>query len=113
MLARFASKQIALSYAVCIELTQLTHIIATRVGGYLERQDLLERDIGQPYLTSEALGGDDETPMHQLPGSYELKTLWRNGTTHVIFEPLDFISRLVSQVPRPRVNLTRFHGHRD
>jgi len=41
---------------------------------------------------------------------YELKTLWRNGTTHVIFEPLDFISRLVALVPRPRVNLTRFHG---
>jgi hypothetical protein len=41
---------------------------------------------------------------------YELKTPWRNGTTHVVFEPLDFISRLVSLVPRPRVNLTRFHG---
>ena len=41
---------------------------------------------------------------------YELKTPWRNGTTHVMFEPLDFISRLVSLVPKPRVNLTRFHG---
>ena len=41
---------------------------------------------------------------------YELKTPWRNGTTHIIFEPLDFISRLVTLVPRPRVNLTRFHG---
>jgi hypothetical protein len=58
---------------------------------------------------------------------YELKTPWRNGTTHVIFEPLDFtapahpcargisasmhvISRLVSLVPKPRINLTRFHG---
>ena len=40
---------------------------------------------------------------------YELKTPWRNGTTHVIFEPLDFISRLVALVPKPRVNLTRFH----
>jgi len=28
----------------------------------------------------------------------------------VIFEPLDFIARLVSPVPKPRVNLTRFHG---
>lgn len=27
---------------------------------------------------------------------YELKTPWRNGTTHVIFEPLNFISRLAS-----------------
>jgi len=41
---------------------------------------------------------------------YELKTPWRNGTTHVVFEPLDFISKLVSLVPKPRVNLTRFHG---
>ena len=39
---------------------------------------------------------------------YELKTPWRNGTTHVIFEPLDFIARLVALVPKPRVNLTRF-----
>jgi hypothetical protein len=58
---------------------------------------------------------------------YELKTLWRNGTTHVMFEPLDFtapahpcargisasmhvIFRLVSLVTKPKVNLTRFHG---
>jgi hypothetical protein len=32
------------------------------------------------------------------------------GATHVIFEPLDFIARLVALVPRPRVNLTRYHG---
>ena len=55
---------------------------------------------------------------------YEFKTPWRNGTTHVVFEPLDFmyrmygmlraqeaaISRLVSLIPKPHVNLTRFHG---
>jgi hypothetical protein len=28
----------------------------------------------------------------------------------VIFEPMDFIARLVALVPKPRVNLTRFHG---
>jgi len=28
----------------------------------------------------------------------------------VIFEPLDFIARLAARVPKPRVNLTRFHG---
>jgi len=41
---------------------------------------------------------------------YELKTPYRNGTTHVIFEPMDFIARLLALVPKPRVNLTRFHG---
>ena len=41
---------------------------------------------------------------------YELKTPYRDGTTHVIFEPLDFIARLAALVPKPRVNLTRYHG---
>ena len=41
---------------------------------------------------------------------YELKTPFRNGTTHVSFEPLDFMARLAALVPKPRVNLTRFHG---
>ena len=41
---------------------------------------------------------------------YELKTPYRDGTTHVIFEPLDFIGKLAALVPPPRANLTRFHG---
>jgi hypothetical protein len=41
---------------------------------------------------------------------YHLKTPYRDGTTHVIFEPLDFIAKLAAMVPKPRVNLTRFHG---
>ena len=40
----------------------------------------------------------------------QLKTPYRDGTTHVIFERLDFIARLAALVPKPRVNLTRFHG---
>ena len=39
-----------------------------------------------------------------------MKTPYRNGTTHVIFEPLDFIAKLAALAPKPRVNLTRFHG---
>lgn len=41
---------------------------------------------------------------------YQLKTPYSDGTTHVIFEPLDFIAKLAALVPKPRVNLTRFHG---
>ena len=41
---------------------------------------------------------------------YELKKAYDNGTTHIIFNPLDFLSRLASLIPRPKVNLTRFHG---
>ncbi len=42
--------------------------------------------------------------------SDQLKTPYRDGTTHVFFQPLDFIARLAALVPKPRVNLTRFHG---
>ena len=41
---------------------------------------------------------------------YQLNTPYRNGTMHVIFEPLDSMARLAALVPRPRVNLTRYHG---
>lgn len=41
---------------------------------------------------------------------YTLKAPHRDGTTHVMFEPLDFIARLAALVPRPRVHLTRYHG---
>lgn len=170
-----------------IELTQLAHTIAHRIGRYLERQGLLERDAD---LAGDAM---DERPMDQLLGHsityriavglqagrkvftlqtlpagdpedqfgdtvgqvagfslhagvaakaherkklerlcryisrpavsekrlsltpsgnvrYQLKTPYRDGTTHVIFEPLDFIARLAALVPKPRVNLTRYHG---
>ncbi len=40
---------------------------------------------------------------------YTLKTPYRDGTTHVVFEPLDFLARLAALVPRPRAHLTRYH----
>ena len=41
---------------------------------------------------------------------YQLKTPYKDGTTHVLLEPLDFLARLAALVPKPRVNLTRYHG---
>jgi len=41
---------------------------------------------------------------------YTLKTPYRDGTTQVAFEPVDFMARLAALVPKPRVNLTRYHG---
>jgi hypothetical protein len=39
-----------------------------------------------------------------------LKTPYHDGTTDIILEPLGFIARLAALVPKPRVNVTRFHG---
>ncbi len=41
---------------------------------------------------------------------YELKHPFKNGTTHFVFEPLEFLAKLAALVPRPRANLTRYHG---
>jgi hypothetical protein len=41
---------------------------------------------------------------------YRLKTPYRDGTTHILLEPLDFLGRLASLVPPPRVHSTRYHG---
>ena len=40
----------------------------------------------------------------------QLKSPWRDGTTHLRMTPLEFMQRLASLVPRPRLHLTRFHG---
>lgn len=47
-----------------------------------------------------------------FPGNllYKMKSPWRDGTTHVSFSPLDFIDRLVSLIPPPRMNMVRYQG---
>jgi hypothetical protein len=72
-----------------------------------QRQKLerLCRYISRPAVSQKRLS---LTPNGNI--RYQLKTPYRDGTTHVIFEPLDFIARLAALVPKPRVNLTRYHG---
>ena len=41
---------------------------------------------------------------------YTLKTPYRDGTTHIVLEPLDLMARLAALVPPPRMHLTRYHG---
>ena len=36
-----------------------------------------------------------------------LKTAWRDGTTHLVMSPLEFMQRLAALVPRPRLHLIR------
>ena len=40
----------------------------------------------------------------------KLKTPWRDGTTHLVMSPLEFMQRLAALVPRPRLHVIRFHG---
>ena len=38
------------------------------------------------------------------------RTPWRDGTTHLVMSPLEFMQGLAALVPRPRLHLIRFHG---
>ena len=70
-----------------------------------KKLERLCRYIARPAISERRLS---LTPTGKV--RYELKTPFRNGTTHVIFDPLDFMARLAALVSKPRVNLTRFHG---
>jgi hypothetical protein len=41
---------------------------------------------------------------------YWLKRRWRDGITHVVYEPLECIAMLAALVPPPRFNLVRHSG---
>ena len=70
-----------------------------------EKLERLTRYVSRPPVAIERL---DLTAQGQV--RYRLKTAYRDGTTHIVLEPLDFIARLAALVPPPRVHLTRFHG---
>ena len=65
----------------------------------------LARYAGRPPLATERLS--------RLPNGrllYRLKRRWPDGTSHMIFEPLDFLAKLAALVPPPRFNSVRYHG---
>lgn len=74
----------------------------TRERRKLER---LCRYISRPAVSEKRLALTSQGKVR-----YQLKTPYRDGTTHVIFEPLDFMASLAALVPKPRANLTRYHG---
>jgi len=41
---------------------------------------------------------------------YKLKRRWSDGTTRVMYEPMELMERLAALVPPPRFNITRFYG---
>jgi len=70
-----------------------------------EKLERLARYVSRPPVSVERL-----TLTGQGQVRYHLKTPYRDGTTHIVLEPLDFVARLAALVPPPRVHLTRYHG---
>jgi hypothetical protein len=41
---------------------------------------------------------------------YRLKRSFTDGTTHVLFSPMELMEKLVAIVPQPKIHLVRYHG---
>ena len=73
--------------------------------GNRERLEHLCRYVARPPV---ATGRLSRLPDGRL--LYRLKRRWRDGTTHMIFEPAELLEKLVSLVPPPRSHQVRYHG---
>ena len=79
--------------------------IATDQAGGTGKLEKLVRYCARPPIANDRL-----SLLQDGRVLLELKTPWADGTTHVIYEPLDFIAKLVALVPRPHKNLVLYHG---
>ena len=62
------------------------------------------------YITRPAIATERLTRNSAGQVVLTLKTPYRDGTTQIVMEPLEFLQRLAALVPRPRLHLIRFHG---
>ncbi len=69
------------------------------------RLERLCRYVARPPVATERLS---RLPDGQL--LYRLKHRWRDGTSHVVFDPLELLEKLAALVPPPRFHLVRYHG---
>ncbi|MSQ71678.1 MAG: hypothetical protein EXR27_10395 [Betaproteobacteria bacterium] len=86
------------------------HGFSLRAGvrcGEDRRKELerLCRTITRPALANERI-------MRNTAGDVvlQLKSPWRDATTHIRMTPLEFMQPLAALVPRPRLHLIGFHG---
>jgi len=77
------------------------YVPATDFGGL----ELLCRYVARPAISQKRLSMREGGHM-----VYRLRSPWRDGTTEIVFSPLDFIAHLAALVPPPRSNLVRYHG---
>jgi Putative transposase len=62
------------------------------------------------YITRPAIVNGRLTRNHAGQVVLQLKSAYKDGTTHAVMSPLEFIQRLAALAPRPRLHLIRFHG---
>ena len=61
------------------------------------------------YITRPALANERVQINSAGQVVLKLKTPWRDGTTHIVMSPLEFMQRLAAPVPWPWLHLIRLH----
>jgi hypothetical protein len=74
-------------------------------AGQRDRLERVCRYALRPPVTHERLHLTGEGQVR-----LQLRQPWRDGTTDVVFDPVEFLGRLAVLVPRPRINLMLYHG---
>lgn len=62
------------------------------------------------YMSRSAIAEDRLEILENDRVRIELKTRWKDGTTHIELSALEFIEKLVALIPLPRFHLTRYFG---
>ena len=56
------------------------------------------------YITRPAIANERLSVNHAGQVVLKLKTPYRDGTSHIVMSPLEFMQRLAALVPRPRLH---------
>ena len=70
-----------------------------------DRLERITRYALRPPVAQERLGWTDEGQVR-----LELRHPWSDGTTHLLFDPVELLERLAALTPRPRIHLMLYHG---
>jgi putative transposase len=90
----------------CVNAHGFSLHAGVRCGAHQRKElERLCRYITRPAIANERL---KRNPAGQVV--LQLKSPWRDGTTHIVMSPLELMQRLAALVPRPRLHLIRFHG---
>jgi len=65
----------------------------------------LARYVARPSLATERLRRLDDGRI-----CYRLRHRWRDGTSHLVFEPQELLARLAALIPPPRAHQVRYFG---
>ena len=92
--------------ALCADAHGFSLHAAVRLAIHRRKElERLCRYIIRPALDNERLSRNARGEV-----VLKLKSPYRDGTTHIVLQPREFMQRLAALVPRPRLHLIRYHG---